>query len=147
MRRTRGLTTCSTAAVPVIAAVLLGGLVGCSNREAPRFKEQHQAAGTTATASPAAGGGQQVTVQAADTMRFTPSAIVARPGRLTIVVRNVGKDPHNFEIPTLGADAGNIPAGMSATVTVTLSKPGSYPFDCAYHVALGMVGTVQVVAG
>src|SRR5205823_9933572 len=63
--------------------------------------------------------------------------------RLTI--SNVSStSPHTFTISGKGIDVVNN-AGQSQTITIGLS-PGSYPFVCTFHQALGMTGTLIVSA-
>jgi hypothetical protein len=75
---------------------------------------------------------------------FTPRAVTTHTGdRLTI--SNVSPtSPHTFTIASKGIDVVNSP-GQSKTITIKLS-PGSYPFVCTYHQALGMTGTLIVSA-
>jgi plastocyanin len=108
-------------------------------------------------------GVQRVQIEAGDNLRFTPAAIRARPGVLELVFHNVGTVPHDVEIQ-VGGDAtapaggggaglvdsgnpstGNVNGGQSATVRVSLTGPGRYPFICTYHVSSGMRGTIQIV--
>lgn len=131
-------------ALVVLAVVLLAVAAGCSNRQPPRFKgKEHQT--VTATAGP--GGVQRVEIEATDADRFVPDTIVVHPGKVTVVVRNTGAVPHTFEIPSLHVNTGNIGKLAVKSVTFRVEKPGSYSFDCAYHVTLHMDGTLQVLPG
>ena len=75
---------------------------------------------------------------------FTPRAVTVHTGdRLTI--SNVSpSSPHTFTISSKGIDVVNNP-GQSQAITINLS-PGSYPFVCTFHQALGMTGTLIVSA-
>jgi hypothetical protein len=75
---------------------------------------------------------------------FTPRVVTAHTGdRLTI--SNVSAvSPHTFTIASKGIDVVNSP-GQSQSITITM-KPGSYPFVCTFHQALGMTGTLVVSA-
>ena len=75
---------------------------------------------------------------------FTPRVVTSHTGdRLTI--SNVSAtSPHTFTIAGKGIDVVNSP-GQSKSITIKLS-PGSYPFVCTYHQALGMTGTLIVSA-
>lgn len=140
LRRTR-----TTAAVTAVAVAALLAAAGCSNREAPRFSAAQPSQAVTATVGP--GGIQRVEIQATDNDRFVPNVVVVHPGRVTLVLRNVGVVPHTLEVPAFGVDTGNVGKHAVKSVTFTVDKPGSYPFDCAYHVSLHMDGTLRVVTG
>jgi plastocyanin len=127
-----------------VLAVAAAVLAGCTNTQPVRFTQSASAAAVTASAGP--NGTERVTVEANDRDRFVPDRVVAHPGTITLVIRNVGGVPHNFEIPSLGADSGNIAGHTIKSVTVTVSKPGTYRFDCAYHVTLHMDGVLEVVS-
>jgi plastocyanin len=128
------------------ALVIVGLAAGCTNREPPRFDAaRHPHETVTVTAGP--GGMQTVDIDANDQDRFLPDTVVVHPGRVTMVVHNVGVVPHTLEIPALRVDSGNIGKHQVKTVTFTVDKAGDYQFDCAYHVTLHMVGTLRVVTG
>jgi plastocyanin len=74
---------------------------------------------------------------------FTPSSLTVKKGQ-SIEVSNVGSSSHTFTITGKGIDVVNDP-GQSQTVSITLA-PGTYPFICRFHVALGMKGTLTVTA-
>jgi plastocyanin len=133
-------------AVTAVAGVAaLGLLAGCGNRQSPRFSggEEHG----TVTATPGAGGVTRVVIDATDADRFVPDTIVVPPGKVTVVVRNTGAVPHQFEIPSLGVSSGNIAKHATRQVSFTVRRPGTYAFDCAYHLTLHMDGTLRVVKG
>ena len=105
---------------------------------------------------------QRVEIEAGDNLRFTPSAVRAQPGVIELVFHNVGTVPHDVEIQVGGASlpagtpgtglvdngdpgTGNVNGGQSATVRVSLTRPGRYPFICTYHVSSGMRGSIQIV--
>jgi plastocyanin len=61
----------------------------------------------------------------------------------TLTVDNVDSAAaHTFTITGHGVDVVNNP-GQTQQVTITLA-PGTYPFVCTFHVALGMKGTLTV---
>lgn len=131
-------------AVALAAGLACAGVAGCTNSTPARFAGA-QSGVVTATAG--AGGVQTVDVSATMSDRFVPSTIVVHPGRVTLVVHNTGGTPHTLEIPSLGVNTGNINGKATKTVSFQVTKPGSYPFDCAYHAALGMTGVLKVVSG
>jgi plastocyanin len=93
---------------------------------------------------------QRVEVSAGDDLRFTPSVVRAHPGVVEFVFHNVGSTPHDARLEGPDAsvlgDTGNLNGGQSATVRVTVSRPGTYPFPCLYHESSGMTGQL-IVAG
>jgi plastocyanin len=69
---------------------------------------------------------------------FDPTVLTGSAGqKLTITVKNAGDTTHNF---TLGSISKDIPAGQSATVSVTFPASGSTEFFCRFHRSLGMAG-------
>jgi plastocyanin len=99
-----------------------------------------------ATAGP--DGVQRVEISEGDDLRFTPSVVRAHPGVIEFVFRNVGSTPHDARVSdpagsALG-DSGNLNGGQTATVRVTVSQPGTYPFPCLYHESSGMMGQLIV---
>jgi uncharacterized cupredoxin-like copper-binding protein len=69
---------------------------------------------------------------------------IARPGKVTFVVKNTGHVMHDFKI-----DAKKTPLiqpGKTATLVVTFKKKGSYPYLCTVpgHSAAGMKGAFIV---
>jgi len=127
------------------AASLLVMAAGCQ-RQSPRFQGQHApTSGAAVAAVTDAAGNQTVTLQMTDLLRFVPSAVTVKPGKLTVTLNNAGGDPHQFEVPSLNVSTGNIPGHTSKVVTLTIPKGvASYPFDCAYHTSEHMVGTLTV---
>lgn len=69
---------------------------------------------------------------------------LARPGRVTFVVTNVGHLLHDFRIN--GRQTPLISPGKSARLTVTFKKKGRYAYKCTVpgHAAAGMRGVFTV---
>ncbi|WP_412539583.1 cupredoxin domain-containing protein [Longispora sp. K20-0274] len=103
------------------------------------------AVATTPTATDAilgADGVQRVTITVTDRLRFEPSEVRANVGTIEFTIRNTGGSPHTFGV---GADKlDNINGGETRTLRVTVDRPGSYPYPCAYHGSVGMRGTLDV---
>jgi plastocyanin len=144
-----GTTTAGYAARGVLAAgavtaLAVVGVAGCE-RQSPRFDNHAPATSAPVTASVAADGAQRITLQMTDLLRFEPSDIHVRPGKLTVTLVNAGQEPHTFEVPDLGVNTGNIPLHTTKSITFTV-PPGAkvYHFDCAYHTSEHMVGTITV---
>jgi uncharacterized cupredoxin-like copper-binding protein len=127
--------------VSVVGVVLLAGCGGGSNS-------------TTASApasTPSAGKGQVIHLSAdpGGALRFTRSSLTAKPGKVTLVMKNpssAGMD-HGISIEGNGVDADGptVSAGSTSTVTATLKK-GKYTYYCPVpgHRQAGMVGTLTV---
>lgn len=128
-------------ALAAVAVVLVGGC----ERQSPRFDNHAPSAPPAAVATVDAKGDQTLTLRMDDLLRFAPAQVQVRSGKLTVTLVNTGKDPHQFEVPSLDVSTGNIPGGTTTTVTLQIPKgAGSYAFDCAYHTSEHMVGTLTV---
>jgi plastocyanin len=80
---------------------------------------------------------------------LTPGTVhVSKPGTYAFKATNNGRISHALEIEGNGVEAktGEISAGSSATLKVTLSKAGSYEMYCPVdgHKQQGMKGEVTV---
>jgi plastocyanin len=90
--------------------------------------------------------GSAVTVKQLE-FRFVPVDLVVKSSQ-GIRVENAGTVEHNFTILKTSIDV-NVQPGQSTTLAAigkTL-KPGTYPFECQFHKAQGMLGVLTVVAG
>lgn len=102
--------------------------------------------GTTTSAAPASG--KAVAISESE-YKLSPSTVsVAKAGKVTFDVKNMGTITHALEIEGNGVETktGSIAPGQSASLTVTLPKNGKYELYCPIdgHRAKGMAGTVQV---
>jgi uncharacterized cupredoxin-like copper-binding protein len=81
---------------------------------------------------------------AASEFKFKLSKTSARKGKVTFVVTNKGKTPHDFKIN--GKKTPKIQPGKKATLVVTFSKTGKFPYLCTVpgHAAAGMKGSFTV---
>jgi plastocyanin len=90
-------------------------------------------------------GVQRITITTGDDLRLHPSVVLAHPGSIEFTFRNTGAIPHDIEFSgNASGGTGNLNAGASSTVRVSVSAPGDYPFPCVYHQSSGMVGTLMV---
>lgn len=133
----------ASVAVGTLAALLLAA--GCT-RTAEVNTRPHPG---TATATPAAGGVQQVVVRSGTDLRFNPSTIIVHPGRVRVVLVNSAKPgagpPHNLQVTGLpGAFVPDTSAGYTSSVTFTAPAPGTYQFVCTIHAAQGQTGKLIV---
>ena len=133
---------------PARTSAFLGVLVlavttsACTNRESPVNRRPHAGATTAAVVD----GVQRVRVEATDTYRFLPSTITVHPGRVLIVLANVGKGaPHDWSLDGLGATTALAGAGETRAVSFTAPAPGRYTFVCTIHRKLGQTGTLVVL--
>jgi plastocyanin len=134
-------------AAGAVAALLLA-TAGCQSEPAVN-REPHPGTGT---ASSGAGGVQQITLKTGRDYRFHPSTIVVHPGRVRVVLVNVGKSaagaPHDWSL--LGFAEAFVPltgAGQTSSATFTAPAPGRYEFVCTIHRKQGQTGTLVVKAG
>ena len=146
MARQRGNGSSAVLGAGAVTAVAVLVAAGGCQRQSPRFDPHDVASAAPAvTAKVDASGDQSVTPQMTDLLRFVPSDVLVRPGRITVTLVNVGGDPHQFEIPSLDVSTGNIPGHASTSITFTVPKGvATYDFDCAYHTSEHMVGTLSV---
>jgi len=102
--------------------------------------------GTTTAAAPAAG---HVVSLSESEYKISPSTVsVAKAGKVTFDVKNMGQITHALEIEGNGVETKtmSIVPGEAASITVDLSKNGKYEMYCPIdgHRAKGMEGTIQV---
>lgn len=77
-------------------------------------------------------------------MQFEPAFLKVAPGdTVHFVAVDKGHDVMSIAVPA-GAEA--VKGKMSQNVDVTLTVEGLYAFKCTPHVAMGMVGLIQVGA-
>jgi plastocyanin len=95
------------------------------------------------TAEAATSSGATVQVQEKE-YKITVATQKVHPGVVTLVVKNVGKIPHNLSVQS-GKHTASIGPGKTAKLTVTLKK-GSYTLYCSVpgHRQLGMVTKLSV---
>jgi uncharacterized cupredoxin-like copper-binding protein len=139
-----------------LAAGLLA-LAGCgsssnstsSSSSAPASRPA-PAATTTTTTAPATGAAQTLSVSAnpEGLLKFVPSTLTAKAGKVTIDFSNPASVEHDLTVEspshsTLGATP--IFTGGKKAVTVNLT-PGTYKFYCSVpgHRQAGMEGTLEV---
>ncbi|MBP2018346.1 putative cupredoxin-like copper-binding protein [Symbiobacterium terraclitae] len=81
-------------------------------------------------------------------MKFTPDVLEVNEGD-TVKITLVNKDPavaHNFLIPALNVNSGQVPAGQTASIQVKASKKGEHEIICDVpgHRESGMTGKLIV---
>jgi plastocyanin len=138
-------------------AVLLAVLGGCGPAGTPSAAHSaggHAAGHSVAPASPSpapasssagAHGTQVVNLEATQQMRFQPASVRVRPGRITVRLHNTGSMPHRMEIHGIaGTTIPLIEGGQTKQVTFTVTRPGSYQLECAWHKGEGMTASFVV---
>jgi uncharacterized cupredoxin-like copper-binding protein len=139
------------------SAAFAGGTHGGGHDESP-IGEPGVAANVTRT----------IEVDAADSMRFTPSNVSVKKGEtIRFVIKNSGKVPHEFSLgtekelkehyevmkkfPTMEHEEANkisLKPGKQGEVIWRFTKPGVVNFACLHvgHYEAGMKGQVKVAA-
>lgn len=77
---------------------------------------------------------------------IAPTEIHIPAGGATLVVKNEGTMPHNFQIPSLGIQGKMLSPGDTDTIKVKGDKKGTFQGSCgvAGHLESGMVTQVMV---
>jgi uncharacterized cupredoxin-like copper-binding protein len=105
-------------------------------------------AGSSGATTAAAASPQTVSISEAEFMLSPGTVSLAKPGKVTFDVKNMGTITHALEIEGNGVEAktGSIAPGQAASITVDLAKNGKYELYCPIdgHRAKGMEGSVQV---
>ena len=141
-RRRIGIAVASTALIAV-------GLAACgsSSNDNSSSSSKKTSTGSTTTAA----GAQTVRLSADGDggLYFEPKKLGAKPGTVTLVMRNPGSSGlmHGIAVEGHGVDKDGavVAPGKTSTLTVSL-KAGSYEFYCPFdsHKAKGMKGTLTV---
>jgi len=99
-------------------------------------------------ATPPAPTGQQTTVRVDEfEFGFTLSQTTIPAGTVTFAMTNSGTLPHNFHVQGVAGAVGPIlDQGRSATMTVNLTRTGTYTFICDVpgHADAGMKGSLTI---
>jgi plastocyanin len=145
----RGVTVMVVAA-PLMALVLALGGCGGGDDGAADGGGGAYGGGSPATTSSVAGGMDVSGMTMVDVVMqddaFAPSVLRGTPGQsITIDLDNTGAQEHNFSLEDQDVDT-DVEPGGTATVTVTFPQSGTLGFDCEYHQAQGMTGSLEVPA-
>jgi nitrite reductase (NO-forming) len=128
----------------LISVVSVGLLAGCGS------SSSHPSSGApTKSATPASSASSSGALTLSETeFKITPAAPHAAAGKITITVKNNGTIPHALAVQTPSGlkRTPSISAGGTATLTIDVSKAGTYTFYCplSNHRALGMQGELVV---
>jgi plastocyanin len=155
------------------SAAVLGACGGGENKAADTTKAPPAAAPTPAPAAtggavaPIAATGDTITIKMISDdkgYRFDPANITAKSGQALKFVMVGAGGPHNvaFDPATVPAESKDqlnanmvgqlselssamvMNAGEAVTISLGGIKPGTYPFHCTPHLAMGMKGTLTV---
>ena len=107
--------------------------------------------GGAASAAPATPLPSGVIAVEAKEYAFTPSSITVPAGSVTLSIKNVGTQEHEFEVfkgDQVVDEVEGIVPGLTKDATMTLAA-GEYTFVCKLngHDQLGMKGTLTVTGG
>jgi plastocyanin len=123
-------------ALPAVLAAALLTLAACG--------------GGSSSSAPSVGGGVSGG-GAGKTVTVTEQNLKFKPANLTIpagtTVEWVNKDTVDHNVTSQGNSPAQLNSGTMApgrTWTFTFTKPGVYKYDCTFHVAQHMVGTITV---
>jgi plastocyanin len=138
---------CPRAARP-IAAVLMTALAvtGCGGGGGEKATPTSSPKATS-TSSPKESAGVLSLQADASQLKFDKSALSAKPGKVTIVMKNPSPLPHDVAIEGNGVDVKGKVVNQGGTSTAIASlKAGTYTFYCSVdnHRQAGMEGTLTV---
>jgi plastocyanin len=145
---TRGVEARLVGAISVLLAV--GAIASAIIVGALEAKKEEEAeAEAEAKAEPPEAGGQRLELVAdpSGLLAFDKRTLRARPGNVTVAMRNPSVEPHNVVIQGNGVDRRGrvVLKGGTSTVTAEL-RPGEYVFYCSVdgHRQAGMEGELVV---
>lgn len=101
----------------------------------------------TATEAAAGGGGENLALAAdAGALKFDKTELTAKAGKVTITMDNPSDIPHNVEIDSPDAKAGETVGKGEKSVATADLKAGEYTYYCAVgnHRGAGMEGKLTV---
>lgn len=143
-RRRRRLT------LAVVATAALGGLViaGCGGDEDASSTTAATTGTSGDTGTQGAEGSSTVNVSETD-FKLDPADPTVKAGTVSFKVTNDGQVTHNLEVEGPNGEEelpSDLAPGDSGTLTVDLSKPGTYEFYCPVdnHKQMGMEGEITV---
>jgi uncharacterized cupredoxin-like copper-binding protein len=130
------------------AAGMKGVFVVATAVSLPGPRPTTTVATTTTATTPAGGCASPVATTVAVTLfefGITLSRTTVPCGTLTFTVTNTGTIPHNFDLVGFATSA-NVNGGESTTVTGSVTRAGSFRYQCdvGNHAAQGMAGTLTV---
>ena len=141
MRLTGNRPMLALAAICTLGALAIAGCGGDDDNDTT-------AASGGATTAGQGGGGSTIEVSETD-FKLNPANPTVDAGTVTIEATNDGQVLHSIEVegPNVEQELeSDLSPGQSGTLSVDLSKPGTYEFYCPVdnHKEMGMEGTITV---
>ena len=138
------------AIAPVAVALVIAGCGSSNSGSTTATTTTKSSTSTSSSSSKGQGQMLKISADSGGQLRFNTSKLMAKPGKVTIVMDNpasAGMD-HGISIEGNGVDQDGpiVAAGKTSTVTATLKK-GTYTFYCPVpgHKQAGMEGTLTVM--
>ncbi len=121
----------TTRSISVLAAVAIAALA-LAPLASPRTDRQATATATT------------IQVKGGEFFFRLSTKSIAKPGKVTVVFKNIGHVGHDFKINRKSTPV--IRPGKTAKLVITFKKKGKYPYLCTVpgHAAAGMKGVFTV---
>lgn len=139
--------------VVVVLVALAGGVMWYMNKpaSAPAAEQTVPESNSVMTASGTAGAVgaddvKEIVVDGSE-FKFAPATITLKKGeKVRLVLKNVGKMPHDFVVDELNVKTKIIKGGEEDVVEFTPDTAGTFEFYCSVgsHRAMGMKGTLTV---
>jgi plastocyanin len=127
-----------TRTLAAVTALLL--LTGCGSSGKAGTSGFKVTGTVTASGAP---GAHKARLDMTDGLQFSPNVVQAKVGSLELTVENAGSIPHNLVFDDAGLGKTDTVKGHStATLTVPLTKAGTFRFTCTFH--SGMDGKIVV---
>jgi plastocyanin len=143
------MRTCPRGGRPILAVLTTAALAisGCGGGGGEENATPTSSPKPAATSSPTESSGTLSLTADKSQLKFDKSALSAKPGKVTIVMKNPSSLPHDVAIEGSGVDVKGevVNQGGTSTAAATL-KAGTYTFYCSVdaHRQAGMEGTLTV---
>lgn len=138
--------------VVVVLVVLAGGIMWYMNKPSePAAEQTVPESNTVMTGSDSAmqvgaDDVKEVVVDGSE-FKFAPASLTLKKGeKVRLVLKNIGKMPHDFVVDELSVKTKIIKGGEEDVVEFTPDTAGTFEFYCSVgsHRAMGMKGTLTV---
>ena len=126
----------------VLAAAATLAVAGCHNGPPPT-PAPSGGGGSVGTAAKSGLGSPVAKVNETDTLKFDPSTNSVNVGDV-IQWTNAGSAPHNVTFDAPADTLTSATMGGGDIWQVKFSQPGTYKYQCTFHAANGMTGTITV---
>ncbi len=128
-----------------IAAIGIAACGSSSSSTSTSASTTPSSGGSTTGGSTTGAKALKVTAASDGSLAWSPTALNAKAGQVTLEIVNPSSTPHNINIEGQTGASNTISGGDTATVTADL-KPGTYTYFCNIpgHEDAGMKGTLTV---